>query len=185
MSKPDPPRRDYYDVLGATESTSPGDLDRLYKRMAALHHPDKGGSEEAMKAVNEAYSVLRNRSARREYDAKRKRATLAYKPVYQPPANDVGAFGHFLSAFLCVLVGLFLLMLVRFQWIWFLWPLAGLAVLVLAFGILMARNAIRTATASLPVSNPLHRHTRLQEALFWTLVLTGCYGVYILLTAVE
>ena len=39
-------QKDYYEILGANERTSPRDLERLYKRMAARRHPDKGGTEE-------------------------------------------------------------------------------------------------------------------------------------------
>jgi hypothetical protein len=83
---------------------------------------------------------------------------------------------------MCLLVGLFLLFLVRFQWIWFLWPLAILAVFVIVFGLLMARAAVR---ASLPLKNPLQRHLFILETLFWMVVLGSGYGVYILLGAVE
>jgi len=36
-------QKDYYAILGADERTSQGDLERLYKRMAARRHPDRGG----------------------------------------------------------------------------------------------------------------------------------------------
>lgn len=153
--------KDYYEILGANERASPRDLERLYKRMAAQWHPDKGGSEEEMKSLNEAYSVLRNKETRHEYDAQRVKPAVAFVPVSAPTAQDVGLLGHGLSAFFCLLIGLFLLFLVRFQWIWFLWPLAILAVLVILFGIMMARSAMRAVNASLPVSNPLRLvHTR-------------------------
>ena len=61
--------------------------------------------------------------------------------------------GHCLSALLCLIAGLFLLLLVRFQWIWFLWPLAILALFVLGFGVLLARSAMVAVNASLPVTN--------------------------------
>lgn len=176
--------KDYYEILGANERTSPRDLERLYKRMAARRHPDKGGSEEEMKSLNEAYSVLRNKETRHEYDAQRVKPAVAFVPVSSPAAQDVGLLGHGLSAFFCLLIGLFLLFLVRFQWIWFLWPLAILAVLVILFGIIMARSAMRAVNASLPVSNPLRRYTRLQETIFWSAVIGCGYGVYLLLTAV-
>jgi len=175
--------KDYYDILGANERTSPRDLERLYKRMAARRHPDKGGSEEEMKSLNEAYSVLRNKETRREYDAQRMKP-VGFVPVSSPAAPEVGLLGQGLSAFFCTLIGLFLLFLVRLQWIRFLWPLAVLAVLVILFGILMARNAMRALNASLPVSNPLRRYTRVQEAIFWSVVIGSGYGVYLLLTAV-
>jgi hypothetical protein len=177
--------RDYYEILGADERASRRDLDRLYKRMAARRHPDKGGSEEDMKSLNEAYRVLKDEQTRKEYDAKRfEPAAAAFVPLSAPAAQNVGLMGHCLSAFFCLLVGLFLLFLVRFQWIWFLWPLSILAVFVIFFGIIMARNALRAANASLPVSNWLRRHGRLQEAAFWTAVVASGYGVYLLMTAI-
>jgi len=176
--------KDYYEILGANERTSSRDLERLYKRMAARRHPDKGGSEEEMKSLNEAYGVLRNKETRREYDAQRMKPAVSFVPVSSPAARDVGLWGQGLSAFFCTLIGLFLLFLVRLQWIRFLWPLAVLAVLVILFGIMMARNAMRALNTSLPVSNPLRRHTGVQEAIFWSVVVGGGYGVYLLLTAV-
>lgn len=177
-------QKDYYQILGANEHTSARDLERLYKRMAARRHPDKGGSDEEMKSLNEAYGVLRNMQTRNEYDAKRARPSTAFVPVAAPTARDVGLLGQGLSAFFCLLIGLFFLFLVRSQWIWFLWPLAILAVLVIMFGIVMARSALRAANAALPLSHPLRRYTRAQEALFWCVVVGGGYGVYLLLSAV-
>jgi DnaJ-like protein len=178
-------KRDYYDVLGADARTSGRDLERLYKRMASRCHPDKGGSEEEMKSLNEAYRVLRNKQTRREYDATRiKRSQVNHIPRASPTAQDVGVFGHGLSALLCLMAGVFVLFLVRLQWLFFLWPLLILAVLVIGFGIMMARNAMHAMNASLPLSNRLRRYTRLQEALFWIAVLVSGYGVYLLLATI-
>lgn len=176
--------KDYYEILGANERTTPSDLERLYKRMAAQRHPDKGGSEEDMKSLNEAYGVLRNESTRQEYDAQRTKRPNTFVPVTVPTAPDVGLLGQGLSAFFCLLIGLFLLFLVRFQWIWFLWPLGILAVFVIVFGIVMARSTMRAFNDSLPVSNRLRRFTRIQEALFWSVVIVSGYVVYLLLSAV-
>lgn len=178
-------RTDYYAILGADEEASRSDIDKLYKRLAARRHPDRGGSEEEMKLLNEAYATLKDEVKRREYDAQRiKRAPNVFRPVSTPPAQDIGLFGHGLSAFFCLMLGLFLLFLVRIHWIRFLWPLAVLAVFVILFGVIMARNAMIAVNASLPVTNPWRRHTRLQEAMFWSLVAAGTYGVYLLLTSV-
>lgn len=176
------PQKDYYEILGANESTTPRDLERLYKRMAARRHPDRGGSEEEMKSLNEAYGVLRNTETRQEYDALRAKPTSRFVPASTPTAQDVGLLGQGLSAFFCLLIGLFLLVLVRSQWIWFLWPLAILAGLVILFGIFMARSAMHSVNACLVVTNPLRRFTRTQEVLFWSLVIASGYGVYLLLT---
>jgi hypothetical protein len=178
-------KKDYYGILGADERTSRRDLERLYKHKAAYRHPDRGGSEEDMKSLNEAYHVLKDEAMRREYDAQRRKVDVKFIPVPAPAAQDIGVFGRCLSAFLCLLIGLFLLFLVRFQWIWFLWPLAILAVFVILSGVIMARGAMVALNASLPLTNRLRRHTLLQEAIFWTVVGGGGYGVYLLLTAVE
>jgi curved DNA-binding protein CbpA len=177
--------KDYYEILGADESASRFELDRLYKRLASLRHPDKGGNEEEMKSLNEAYRVLKDDETRREYDVERSRSSpVAFVPSSSPAAQDIGLLGHGLSAFFCLLIGLFLLFLVRSHWIWFLWPLAILALLVVLFGVMMARSAMRAINSSLPHSNRFRSYTRLQEAAFWSVVAAGGYGVYLLLTSV-
>jgi len=176
--------KDYYAVLGVDKDASQVDIDRNYKRMASKHHPDRGGSEERMKSLNEAYGVLKNQSSRRAYDvARRPRVTASsFVPVTTPTARDTGAFGHVLSAGLCLIAGLFLLLLVRYQWIFILWPLAILAVFVVGFGVMLARSAMVKVNESLPVTNRFKRHTKLQEVAFWALIITGGYGLYLLMS---
>lgn len=177
--------KDYYGVLGVDKHASPREIDREYKRQAARHHPDRGGSEEQMKSVNEAYGVLKDATLRCAYDESRTTTNTRvndFVPVSTPTARDVGVLGHVLSATLCLIAGLFLLLLVRIQWIWFLWPLGILAVFVVAFGVLLARNAMVAVNDSLPMTNRLKRHTKLQELAFWTVIVTTGYGLYLLLS---
>ena len=176
--------KDYYDVLGVSDDASREEIDRQYKREAHKHHPDRGGNEEQMKSLNEAYAVLKDAATRQTYDLDREKRTAqtSFIPASAPAARDVGIFGHVLSASLCLFAGLFLLMLVRFQWIWFLWPLAILAVFVIAFGVLMARSAMVAANASLPATNRFRRYTKFQELAFWFVVLMSVYGIYQLFT---
>jgi len=176
--------KNYYDVLGISEDATRDEIDRQYKREAHKHHPDRGGSEERMKSLNEAYAVLKDASNRETYDLSRQKRLREqpFIPVSTPTARDVGVFGHVLSAGLCLLAGVFLLMLVRFQWIWFLWPLAILAVFVIGFGILMARSAMVAVNASLPMTNRFRRYTKFQELAFWFVVLISIYGIYVLFT---
>lgn len=174
--------KDYYKILGVETDASRDQIDRQFKRQAPKCHPDLGGSEEKMKSLNEAYSVLKDEIQRRDYDRSRtpSRATN-FVPVVTPTAHDVGIFGHCLSALLCLMAGFFLLMLVRFQWIWFLWPLAILAVFVLGFGVFLARSAMIALNKSLPTTNRLKRHTRIQEFAFWTVIVGGVYGLYLIM----
>jgi DnaJ domain len=183
--------KDYYGVLGVDKEASRNEIDRQYKRQAAKHHPDRGGSEEQMKSLNEAYAVLKDSTARRAYDDSQTTTTHSrttgsglsdFVPVSSPPARDIGALGQCLNAGLCLAAGLFLLLLVRTQWMWFLWPLAILAVFVVAFGVLMARSAMVAMNESLPKTNRLKRHTKLQEIAFWTVIVSTGYGLYWLLS---
>ena len=176
--------KDYYGVLGVDKDASQIDIERQYKREASKHHPDRGGSEDRMKSLNEAYGVLKDKTLRDSYDATRHRpgARHGFTPVTTPTARDVGVLGHCLSALLCLIAGVFLLLLVRFQWIVFLWPLALVALLVLGFGVLLARSAMVAVNDSLPVTNPFKRHTKIQEVAFWTVIVTGVYGLYVLIT---
>ncbi len=198
--------KDYYGVLGVDKEASARDIDRQYRRQAATHHPDRGGSEEQMKSLNEAYGVLKNSTSRRAYDDSRMtnayaRTTSAHsrtpradwQPTHsrtrdfvrtsRPAARDVGVMGQCLSALLCLVAGLFLLLLVRFQWMWFLWPLAILAVSVVGFGVLLARSAMVAVNDSLPKSNRLKQHTKLQEFAFWAVIITTGYGLYLVLSS--
>ena len=177
--------KDYYGVLGVDKEASQVEIDRQYRREASKHHPDRGGSEERMKSLNEAYGILRDKSLRSSYDAGRRRQSATphgFAPVTTPTARNVGFLGQSLSALLCLIGGMFLLLLVRFQWFWFLWPLAILAVMILGFGIMLARSAMVAVNASLPVTNPLKRHTRLQEAAFWMVIVGVGYGLYLVMT---
>jgi DnaJ domain len=176
--------KDYYGVLGVDKDASQIEIDRQYKRQAAKHHPDRGGNEEQMKSLNEAYGVLKDQTLRTAYDSKRRRPVTpqGFTPVTTPTARDVGVFGHCLSALLCLIAGMFLLLLVRFQWMFFLWPLAILALFVLGFGVMLARSAMVAVDASLPVTNRFKGHTRLQEMAFWAVIVSGGYGLYVVMT---
>jgi hypothetical protein len=82
-----------------------------------------------------------------------------------------------------LLLGLFLLMLVRIQWIWFLWPLAILAIFVIVFGVLLAHGAMLSFNQTLAASNPIRRYSLVLEALFWLAVAASGFGLYLLFAA--
>ena len=188
--------KDYYSILGASRDATRTEIERQYKRRAVQHHPDRGGDEEEMKTLNEAYGVLRDDASRRAYDDERRatpeaqfasrRSSDVHGPPYRasPAAQADAVYGRGVGALLCVGVGVFLLLLVRFQWIWFLWPLAILAALVILMGVMMAHAAMMAFRESLSQTHPARRYTKVQEALFWSIVCGGGYGIYLILSAV-
>ena len=138
-----------------------------------------------MKALNEAYRVLHDDEARKEYDAQQpaaRRASVAAASA--PAAQEVGVYGQSLSAMLCILLGFMFLLLVRFNGLWFLWPLGILALGVMLFGVLMAHTTITHARNSLRASHPARRFRVAQELMFWSVVVTAGYGLYLVLTAI-
>ena len=180
--------RDHYETLGAGREEARAEIERRYKRLARLHHPDRGGDEEEMKAVNEAWRVLGDADARREYDLRRPRgagaAYAAHRPVSSPGAEADPVSGRLVGAWLCLFSGLVLLFMVKAHYIMFLWPLALLAVGVVTFGVLMAHGAMTFARERVRPGHPVRRHVWAQEVFFWACVLSGGYGVYLLLRAV-
>src|SRR5213595_182615 len=176
---------DYYGILGAREDASARDIERLYKRQAHKRHPDRGGAEEDMKALNEAYHVLRSAERRRVYDNERQRPMSRNAGMVATPASrDVGVSGQLLSALLCILLGSMLLFLVRFNGLWFLWPLSILAMGVILFGVMIAHSAMTNARESTRPDHPLRRLRYAGEIVFWLIVAAGGYGVYLILTTV-
>jgi hypothetical protein len=181
-------KRDHYTTLGAGEDEQREEIERRYKRLARRHHPDRGGDEEVMKAVNEAWRILGNADSRRDYDATRSRVRVphasSHVPVSSPSAHADPLSGRIVGALLCLFVGLVLLFMVKAHYVMFLWPLALLALGVVAFGILMAHGALAFAREQVDAAHPVRRLVWAQEIFFWMSVVGGGYGVYLMLKAV-
>ena len=65
-------KRDYYDILGVTKSSTADEIKKAYRKMAIKHHPDKNpgdaNAEEKFKEAAEAYEVLSNPTKKSRYD---------------------------------------------------------------------------------------------------------------------
>jgi len=72
--------KDYYGILGVSKAAPEAEIKRAYRRLASQHHPDKGGDTARFQEIEEAYRVLSNADARREYD----------NPRPQPQFNSAG-----------------------------------------------------------------------------------------------
>lgn len=57
-----------YDILGVKPEADQPTIKRAYRKRARKAHPDKGGSNDEMAAVNHAYGVLSDEQRRLQYD---------------------------------------------------------------------------------------------------------------------
>ena len=61
-------KKSYYSTLGVKKDADDTAIKRAYRKLAKLHHPDKGGDESKFKEVNSAYEVLSDKKKRELYD---------------------------------------------------------------------------------------------------------------------
>ena len=59
---------DYYNILGVSKTASQDEIKKAYRKLAAKHHPDKGGDTAEFQKVEEAYRTLGDPQKRSEYD---------------------------------------------------------------------------------------------------------------------
>src|SRR5438876_3214713 len=65
-------KRDYYEILGVTRSSTVEEIKKSYRKLAMQYHPDRNpgnkDAEEKFKEASEAYEVLSDQNKRSRYD---------------------------------------------------------------------------------------------------------------------
>jgi molecular chaperone DnaJ len=65
-------KRDYYEILGVSKTSTPEEIKKAYRQVAMKFHPDKNPdnkeAEEKFKEAAEAYEVLSDQEKRAQYD---------------------------------------------------------------------------------------------------------------------
>lgn len=75
--------KDYYKIMGVSESTSQDEIKKIYRKLALKYHPDRNQknrkqAEEQFKGISEAYYVLSDEKRRKEYDMYRQGGNREY-----------------------------------------------------------------------------------------------------------
>lgn len=60
--------KNHYQTLGVDQTASADEIKRAYRRLAAQHHPDKGGDTRTFQEIQQAYDVLGDAQRRAAYD---------------------------------------------------------------------------------------------------------------------
>ncbi|MEK6300479.1 MAG: DnaJ domain-containing protein [Acidobacteriota bacterium] len=184
--------KDYYRELGVQPDASAEQIDRAYRSEARKRHPDGGGSEEAMKSLNEAHDVLSDAETRQAYDRERRPrlATQVSSPVFDPeaasragtlgiPVSDPDFAGLVMGALACFGLGIPLLLLIEMQWMFFLWPLRIMSLGALGVGVYMAHSAFALKQRKLKQARPAGSRTVIiiRELAFWFVAATLLGGL--------
>jgi DnaJ-like protein len=177
---------DYYSVLGVKENATQHEVDQAFRKQARLRHPDGGGSDEAMKSLNEAHDILSDAESRNAYDLERrpKRASYPSPQVFDPeaasragtlkiPVSDPDFAGLLMGAAACFGVGIPLLLLVEMQWVFFLWPLRIMSLAAICVGVFMAHSALRVKHRKLKSARRDYPRSMfaLSELAFWVIAI--------------
>ena len=59
---------DYYSTLGVGKTANADDIKKAYRKLAGIHHPDKGGDTATFQKIEEAYRILSDPQQRQQYD---------------------------------------------------------------------------------------------------------------------
>ena len=91
--------KDYYKILGLSQSASDKDIKAAYRKLSKRYHPDQNpGSEEQFKEVSAAYDVLGDPAKRKEYDEVRRMGPVG-NPFAGARARGRGTTGGFSGTF--------------------------------------------------------------------------------------
>lgn len=90
---------DYYQTLGVDRNASPDEIKKAYRKMAAIHHPDKGGDTAMFQKVQEAYDNLSNPEKKRQYDNPHQRGGHPFGFEFHHTGFDINdIFGQMFGA---------------------------------------------------------------------------------------
>ncbi len=80
-----------YEVLGVPPDSSAEHIKKVYRELASIHHPDKGGSHERFADMQAAYNILKDADKRSRYDQTGD-VRQAADPIYQAAITELSRY---------------------------------------------------------------------------------------------
>ncbi len=83
--------KDYYKIMGLSETADAAEIKRTYRKLARKYHPDvskETNAEERFKEIGEAYEVLKDKEKRATYDNVRKGGWHPGQDYRPPPGSQ-------------------------------------------------------------------------------------------------
>jgi curved DNA-binding protein CbpA len=59
---------DHYQTLGVAKNATPDEIKKAYRKLAAQHHPDRGGDTAQFQKIQQAYDILSDPAKRAQHD---------------------------------------------------------------------------------------------------------------------
>jgi DnaJ-class molecular chaperone len=59
---------DYYQILGVNRNADENEIKQAYRKLAAQHHPDRGGNTAKFQEIQQAYDILSDPQKRAQFD---------------------------------------------------------------------------------------------------------------------
>lgn len=82
---------DHYSTLGVGRTANADEIKKAYRKLAAKHHPDRGGDTQRFQQIQEAYDVLSDPGKRQQYDNP--------QPEFHFHTGNMGGFEDIFSNF--------------------------------------------------------------------------------------
>ena len=82
---------DAYQILGVSSAASSAEIKSAYRALVKQHHPDKGGDESQMLAINAAWEILGDPEQRLEFDKQIKDIEITSKEIHRRSVRNASA----------------------------------------------------------------------------------------------